>query len=196
MYHIVLVDWKLKRADNHAGEPNLSLKNRSALVFSKPFRCFWRKLGWSSEWGYGREIGHIGPKLMIQSFAARWNLWCDQTQQQWSFLSDFFFSALWKKRIVVVSRIWNLFSLSRARINQLRFLLHHSMVLTRQGLKYLFLDALNLRKRTKGNHKAPNKAWHTWPWHQFSDYFSSCFGNWFITDHCNLCNWISRERVF
>lgn len=86
---------------------------------------------------------------------------------------------LWKKRIVVVSRIWNLFFLSRARINQLRFLLHHSMVLTRQGLKYLFLDALYMRKRTKGNYKAPNKAWHRWPWHQFSDYFSSCFGNWF-----------------
>lgn len=71
------------------------------------------------------------------------------------------------------------------------------MVLTRQGLKYLFLDALYMRKRTKGNYKAPIIRHDTGDPDINSVTTSvAVLEIGFITDHCNVCNLISRERVF
>ena len=107
------------------------------------------------------------------------------------------FLALWKKRIVVVSRIWNLFSLSRARINQVRFLLHHSMVLTRQGLKYLFLDALfTCENEQKAITRHLIRHGTGDPDINSVTTSVAVLEIGFITDYYNLCNLISRERVF
>jgi len=68
------------------------------------------------------------------------------------------------------------------------------MVLTRQGLKYLVLDALYTRKRTKGNHLIRHVTGDP----DISSVTTSVnvLEIRFITDHCNFRNKISRERVF